>query len=208
EAEAKQALAAFGVPVPGHRTATGASTAVAAAEAVGYPVVVKITDAAHKTEAGGVQLNLGDAAAVSAAVDSLGAGRTLLVEHMVKDALAELVVGVTRDPRFGLLLTVGAGGVWVEILGDACSLLLPATREQLRSALLSLRIAPVLQGYRGRAAADMDALLDALQAVAAFATAHADTLLELDINPLLVGAEGAGVTAVDALLVMEDNNHE
>lgn len=203
EAEAKRRLAEYGVPIPTGRLTTDA---VQAAESVGYPVVVKVTDTAHKTEAGGVRLGLRDADAVRDAARNLAApSQTLLVEHMVEDAIAELVVGVTREPQFGLMMTLGAGGIWVEILGDSTSLLLPVTRDELRLALESLRIAPVLHGYRSQPAADIEAILDALVAVARFATANAGQLLELDINPLLVGAEGQGATAVDALLVMEED---
>ena len=202
EFAAKQRLAAYGIPIPMGELSTNA---VQTADEIGYPVVVKISDSAHKTETGGVQLNLRDAKAVAAAAEKLGRpGQPLLVEHMVEDAVAELVVGVTRDPQFGLLLTIGAGGIWVEILGDSRSLLLPTTRAELRTALLSLRSAPVLAGYRSQPAGDVEATLDALLAVARFAADHAGQLLELDINPLLVGAAGQGVTAADALLVMEE----
>jgi len=178
-----------------------ADGAVAAAAAIGYPVVVKALSAqlAHKTEQGAVKLNLRGPEAVRAAVDEL-AGRhdAFLVEEMRTDGLAELIVGVTRDPQFGLALTLGAGGILVELLADSATLLLPTTRGELEAALRGLRCFALLEGYRGRPRARLDPVLDAIMAVAGFAQAHADRLLELDVNPLIVGPDHA--TAVDALV--------
>ncbi len=204
EREAKRALASFGLAIPDGQLATGTPAAVAASRAVGYPVAVKITGNAHKSESRGVRLGLGDADAVIAAVEEFGIDRPLLIEHMVGDAVVELVVGVLRDPQFGLLLTVGAGGVLVEILGDTVSLLLPATHAQIRTALLSLRIAPLFSGYRGQPPADIEAAVDAIAAVADYAIANADTLLELDVNPLVVRPRGQGAVAVDALITQRN----
>jgi len=198
----KQAIAGFGVPIP-RGEAVAAVEAVACADALGYPVVVKAVSAAlaHKTEAGAVHLNLKTAADVRAAVGRLsGLSKRLLVESMHTGAVAELIVGVHRDPQFGLALTVGAGGVLVELLKDAATLLLPATREDIRRALMSLRIWPLFTGFRGREAGDVDATLDAVEAIAAFARHHGDRLHELDVNPLLVLPQGRGVVAVDALI--------
>lgn len=204
EVQAKQALAQFGIPVPDGRLVRSADEAAAAAHAIGFPVVVKAVSErlAHKSEAGAVALNLRDASQVRAAVDAMAIGPDpfdqWLVERMETGAVAELLVGVTRDPQFGLALTLGSGGVLVELLADATTLLLPARREAVARALDGLRCAPLLRGYRGRPAADLPALVDAIEAVLRFADAHADTLLELEINPLLALPHGA--VAVDALL--------
>ncbi|HEX6705606.1 MAG TPA: acetate--CoA ligase family protein [Albitalea sp.] len=198
----KQALAAFGVPVPRGESAVLAE-AVDCADAIGYPVVVKAVsaDIAHKTEAGAVHLNLKSADEVRNAVRRLGGlSDRVLVEAMQADVVAEVIVGVQRDPQFGLALTVGAGGVLVELLQDAATLLLPVTRDDIRAALRALRIWPLLEGHRGRPGGDMEALLDAIEAIASFARHHADRLRELDVNPLLVLPRG--VVAVDALIRM------
>ncbi|NRF72314.1 acetate--CoA ligase family protein [Aquincola sp. S2] len=198
----KQALARFGVPIP-RGEAVAAEEALACAEAIGYPVVIKAVSPAlaHKTEAGAVCLNLQDAGAVREAVERLSAlSKRLLVETMQRGAVAELIVGVNHDPQFGLALTLGAGGVLVELLKDSATLLLPATREHIRRALMSLRIWPLLVGYRGRAVGDIDATLNAIEAVISFAQHHAHRLHELDVNPLLVLPQGRGVVAVDALI--------
>ncbi len=201
EVQAKAALAAFGLAVLAGRVVSTSEEAVAAGEALGYPVVLKAIGVAHKSEAGAVRLNLRNAAEVeSAAARLAGLGAGLLIETMVTDAVAELLIGVTRDPQFGLLMTIGAGGVLVELLSDARSLLLPATEDDIRSAILSLRTAPLLQGFRGRPRGDLEAAIAAVLSVARFAEAHTGTLEELDVNPLLVRPEGQGAVAVDALI--------
>jgi acyl-CoA synthetase (NDP forming) len=205
EAEAKRLIAEFGVPIPAGRIASTPAEAIAAAEDLGYPVVVKALAVAHKSETGAVRLHLSDAAAVEEAAKSLaGLGTGLLVETMLTDAVAELLVGVTRDQQFGLLLTIGAGGVLVEILGESTSLLLPAREDDIRRAILELKIAPLLQGFRGRLVADLTGAVAAVLAIALFAEAHAERLEELDVNPLLVRPEGRGAVAADALIRMRE----
>jgi acetyl-CoA synthetase len=201
EFEAKTLLRGFGVGTPAGALVADAQQAVEAAERIGYPVVLKGVDRAlaHKTEAGAVRLHLADAAAVRAAHAQL-AGRfaTCLVERMITDGLGEWIVGVSRDEQFGLALTLGAGGILVELLDDTVTLLLPAPRGEIERALRGLRSRALLEGYRGRPRAELAPLLDAIEAICAFAAAHADRLLELDVNPLVVGAGAA--TAVDALV--------
>jgi acyl-CoA synthetase (NDP forming) len=202
EASAKQALARFGLPVPKSRV-LDRTQALPFAAALGYPVVVKAVapTLAHKTEAGAVRLNLMNAAEVEAALAAMAPlSDQFLVEQMVRGALAELLVGVQHDPQFGLTLTLGAGGVFVELLRDSVTRLLPLSRAELLQALQGLAMWPMVTGYRGRAAGDVEAVLDAIEAIIAYATAHADRLLELDVNPLLVLPQGQGVLAVDALI--------
>ena len=196
----KQDLARWGVPVP-QGALTDAAGAPAVAEALGFPVVLKAVSAslAHKTEAGAVRLNLRDAEAVRLAAKELALiSPRLLVERLVTGAVAELLVGVRADPRFGLALTIGAGGTLVELLADTATVLLPASREDLAAALRSLRIHRLLTGYRGLPPVDLPATLDAIEAVAAYALAEADNLLELDVNPLMLLS--SGVCAADALI--------
>jgi len=206
EASAKQALAPFGVPVPAGQV-LGRAQALPFAEALGYPVVLKALapGLAHKTEAGAVRLNLQNSTELAAALTAMAPlSAQFLVEQMVRGALAELLVGVQRDPQFGLTLTLGAGGVFVELLRDSVTLLLPLSRADIAQALAGLKLWPMVTGYRGRAHGDVEALLDAIQAILAYASAHADRLLELDVNPLLVLPLGQGVLAVDALIRLAD----
>lgn len=209
EWDSKQALRAFGLPTPNGVLSTP-DQALSAANALGYPLVLKAVSAQlpHKTEAGAVALNLKDGVALSAALETMRASIAdyapdvpfdqLLLEPMATPPLAELIVGIKRENDFGLALVIGAGGILVELLKDSRSLLLPTTDGAIRGALLSLRSAALLQGFRGREAADLDALVAAIRAVADYACENAGQLLELDVNPLLVGAHGT--TAVDALI--------
>ena len=199
EGEAKAMLARLGVPVPQSRNAHSPEEAVKAAGELGYPVVIKAVGLAHKTEAGGVRLGLRDAAAVEAAAqDLLRISDRVLVETMVTGAVAELIVGISRDPVYGLMLTVGAGGVLAELLADTATMLLPATEVEITAALASLKVARLLAGWRGAPAADTGAAVTAIMGVARFAVAHAATLEELDVNPLIVCEDGAW--AADALI--------
>jgi acetate---CoA ligase (ADP-forming) len=127
---------------------------------------------------------------------------------MVPGAVAELIVGVTRDPLFGPVMTLGSGGVLVELIKDSATLLLPATRDEVEAALRRLRMFPLLDGYRGRPKADLGAAVDAVLGIAAFAIARADDIVEMDINPLIVCREGEGAWIADALLVTGKADHE
>lgn len=203
EAEAKASLARHGLAVPRGRRVAGADEAVAAAEALGFPVALKALGLAHKSEQGAVKLNLIDSMAVRSAAESLaGLGAGLYVERMVTDGVAELIVGVTRDPLFGPVMTLGSGGVLVELLRDSATLLLPATGAEVEAALRGLKSFPLLEGYRGRPKGDLGAALEAILGIASFVAAHAERIEELDINPLIVGREGQGAWIADALLVM------
>ena len=124
----------------------------------------------------------------------------MLVERFTPDVVAELIVGLHRDPQLGLLLTVGSGGTFVELAADSATLLLPVSEAEVRAALSGLRCAPMLAGYRGRAPADVDAAVAAILGIARFAVEHRDRLEELDVNPLGVRARGRGAVALDALI--------
>ena len=204
EHASKQRLAAYGLAVPDGRIADAAGAADAV-EAVGYPVVVRALSAelSHKSEAGAVHLGLANAGEVADAVaamgEALGIGR-FLVEPMIEDAVCELIVGVSQDPALGLVLVVGGGGVLVEALRDTTALLLPTDRASVARAIGGLNAAVLLAGVRGRPPGDVEAAIDAVLAVADFAEANRDRLAELDVNPLIVGSEGRGAIAVDALI--------
>ncbi|MCR9126232.1 MAG: acetate--CoA ligase family protein [Rhodobacteraceae bacterium] len=195
EAEAKAALAAQGLPVPRGCLVRG-DTGVQAIAALRPPLAAKGQGLAHKTDSGAVRLNLDAKAAIDAARD-IGTAE-VLVEEMVPDAVVELLIGVTRDPAHGFVLTLGAGGALTELLRDTGSLLVPASRASIGQALASLRIAPQLAGYRGRPGASLAAILDAVDAVQAYVVANAATLCELEINPLICTPMRA--VAADALI--------
>lgn len=200
EVASKQALHAFGLPIP-QGVCVAAQAVADEAQHLGFPVVLKaVSDTlAHKTEAGGVRLNLKNTDEVQAALAAMAhLSERFLVEQMATGVVAEVIVGISRDAPFGLALTLGAGGILVELLQDSATLLLPVSPDDIHAALQGLKIWPLLQGHRGRAGGDVAALVRAIAAIAAYAQAHAEHLLELDVNPLLVLPQG--VLAVDALI--------
>ncbi|MBQ0749213.1 MAG: acetate--CoA ligase family protein, partial [Roseovarius sp.] len=167
--------------------------------AMPLPLVIKAEGLAHKTEAGGVVF-LRLAADLPEAVSKAMAMpcQNWLIEEMIEGTIAELLIGVLRDPAHGFVLTLGAGGTLTEILRDTVTLLLPVTETDITQALDRLRAAPLLNGYRGQPATDRPAIIRAVMAVQAYVTAHADCLEEVEINPLLCTASDA--VAVDALI--------
>ena len=197
EAEAKARLADVGIAIPESRCADTAETAAAAAEALGYPVALKALGVAHKTEAGALALNLRSAAAVADAARMLPPG-PLLVERMVTGAVAEVLLGVVRDPAHGFVLTLAAGGVLAELLDDRAHLLVPAPRADVAAALAGLKVARLLAGWRGGPTADLAAILDAAMALQRLVVDSGGRIVEVEINPLI--ATPAGAVAVDALL--------
>jgi acyl-CoA synthetase (NDP forming) len=210
EVLSKAALSACGVPVPRGRLLTLAELEALCGDETTplpapFPLVLKAVgaDLAHKTELGGVALGLSSRADLLMAGHRMaGLGGTYLIEEMVGGTIAELIVGIGRDPQFGVFMTLGAGGIFVELLRQVEQVLLPASRAEIEAALARLPIYAVLSGYRGRAGCDMPALVDAIEAVAAFAMTHGDRLDELDVNPLLALPQGA--VAVDALIRMKE----
>lgn len=208
EVESKARLAKHGLPVPQGRVVPLAEVG-AAAKALGGPLALKAVSAAlpHKTEAGGVALNVrpedaNRAAQEMAARVEAKAGVAVdrfLLEPMAKDVLAELLIGVKRDALFGLVLVIASGGVLVELVRDAERLLLPATAADIERAIKRLKVYRLMQGFRGKPPGDLAAAVQAVEAVAAYAVAAQNRVLEIDVNPLMIQPTGA--VAVDALIV-------
>ncbi|MCG7210546.1 acetate--CoA ligase family protein [Streptomyces arenae] len=210
EHAAKQLLRAYGIRVPREQLVTSAAAAVRAAGLVGYPVVMKASGGqlAHKTELGLVKVGLTSASQVRDAYRELTdiaryegvALDGVLVCQMVERGV-EMVVGVTHDDLFGPTVTVGLGGVLVEVLHDAAVRVPPFGEEQARDMLAELRGRALLDGVRGRPPADLDALVEVILRVQRMALELGDQLAELDINPLMVLDQGQGAVALDALAV-------
>lgn len=210
EREAKAALALYGVPVVGEHLARTAEEAVAAADALGYPVVLKVEspDLPHKTEAGVIRLNLLDAAqvrdgyaAVMANADRVAPPPRIngvLVQPMVPRGV-EMVVGARIDPLFGPMIVAGLGGILVEVLQDTALAPAPIGHADARALLGQLKGEKLLHGFRGMQAVDLDRLADAIVRIARFAADHRDAIAELDVNPLICA--GDRIVAVDALVV-------
>ncbi len=203
EWQATQLLQQAGLGVPQNALISTVDQAVTAATHIGYPVVMKIVsnDVVHKTDAGGVVLDLDSAQAVrDAATHLLTLSSQLMVARMVQAAVAEMIVGVSRDPLFGPYMMIGLGGISVELIADRRILLLPTSEQAVREALLGLRLAPLLQGYRGRPVADIDALVEAVLAIARFVDQHSEAIMDMEVNPLLVCRQGEGAWVADAFM--------
>ncbi len=198
EAEAKQRLAAFGIAVP-NGTVVAAADVESAATEIGFPITLKALGQAHKSESGAVKVGLIDGGAVAAALAAMPAADHYLVEATVTDVVAEVLVAVRRDPPIGWLVSLGFGGVMTEVWSDVTHLLAPVTADDVRSALSELRSHRLLTGFRGRPAADIDALAS-LVVTLTEAVVGTD-VVEVELNPVLVGQHGA--VAVDALWLEE-----
>ncbi|MFC5821704.1 acetate--CoA ligase family protein [Nonomuraea harbinensis] len=212
EAAAKALLAEYGVAVPAEAPATSADDAVAHAERIGYPVVLKVADARvpHKTEIGGVEVGLAGAAAVRAAYEGIDARARahlgdapegVLVQQQITDGV-EMIAGIVVDPQFGPFVLLGSGGVLTELLSDAVLRPAPVEPGEVRDMIAELRGRKLLTGFRGAPPADVDALADTVSALSRLGADHADRIAELDLNPVLVRPAGHGAVAVDALIVL------
>lgn len=212
EAESKELLAEAGVPSPRQSRAATGDEARAAAERIGYPVVLKLDAPGllHKTELGGVAVGLRDGEAVAEAFEAMTARARaaqpdlsvagVLVQEMVTDGV-EAIVGTTRDPQFGPVVMFGLGGVFTEVLEDVSLRLAPVSREEAASMIRQIKGFRVLDGYRGTAR-DVDALAETIVRVSHVAAGLADTVDQVEINPLFVRPAGEGVSAGDALIIL------
>ncbi|WP_454693827.1 acetate--CoA ligase family protein [Achromobacter aegrifaciens] len=212
EAAAKSLLREAGLPIPEGLVVASAEQAAREGERLGFPVVMKVVSAqiAHKTEAGGVKLGIASAAAAREAYAAIHESVArhhpgaiidgILVERMLPPGGREVLVGVHSDAAFGLVLTFGLGGIFVETIRDVAHRMLPLSRDDARALLREIRYAEVLDGVRGQAPADLAALEDLILRVSDFAWNHRDALQEMELNPVWVGAEGQGAMPLDALI--------
>lgn len=195
ETVSKAALSTHDMCVPASITTTK-SNAVEDAKSLRVPLVMKSVGIAHKTEAGGVALNLSH--------DQIGAAANvmptddLLIEEMISDGVADLIIGITRDPAHGFVLTIGAGGIFAEVIEDTVSMLVPVDENEIKQALTRLKVYKVTAGYRGRPAADFGSICQAVEALQSYVLANADRVEEIEVNPLICTPTRA--VAVDALI--------
>lgn len=212
EHEGKRLITAYGIPTPRETLVLTSDEAVAAAAEIGYPVAVKVVAQGlqHKTQAGGVRLNLADGEAVRRAAGKIlgevaekapdAEIKGLLVSEMIAEG-TEMILGMVRDPELGTTLMLGAGGIFVETIRDVGYRLAPLHRSEAEAMIDELKSAAVLAGARGRAPGDRAALVDALCRLSDLAEDLGERISELEINPLIVLPEGQGVRALDALVV-------
>lgn len=211
EVEAKDLLREAGVPVTKTTLATSREEAQAQADAAGYPVVLKIVspDIVHKSDAGGVKLNLKSRDEVGAAYDAImescrravpGARITgVAVQHMAPQG-TEVIVGMTKDPQFGPVMMFGLGGIMVEVLKDVSFRLVPLTERDADQMINEIQGRAILEGVRGQPPADKAALRQAILKVSEFVAAHPE-VNEIDLNPMFAYPDGA--VAVDARIIVE-----
>jgi acetate---CoA ligase (ADP-forming) len=214
EAEAKALLATIGIASPSEALASSAQDAAAKAAEIGFPVAVKLVsaDILHKTEIGGVALDLTTPEQVRDAVNAMQASAArlrpdaridgYLVSQMVNQGV-ETILGVHRDPAFGPVITFGLGGVLVELLADTVCALAPVGTDEARAMIARIKSAPLLTGYRGGPAHDVEALAQAIASLSAFAHRHQGRLRSIEINPLRVMPGSGGVIALDAVIEMD-----
>lgn len=213
EVEAKSLLKDAGVSVANTTLATTAAEAQVQAEAAGYPVVLKVVspDIAHKSDVGGVKLNLKDKEAVAAAYDEIVANSKkavanariagVAVQHMAPQG-TEVIVGMTTDPQFGPVLMFGLGGIMVEVLKDVSFRLVPLAEKDADQMISEIKGRPVLEGVRGQPASDIKALKQTILKVSEFVEKHPE-VRELDLNPVFAYPDGA--MAVDARIVISES---
>jgi acetyl-CoA synthetase (ADP-forming) len=213
ESEAKRLLVSSGIAVPVEKTARSASEAAGASRAIGFPVVLKLSSRTltHKSEVGGVQLNLCNEVEVNAAWQKI-ARRIAAIEpdttlECVVQAMhtggVEMLVGSQWDAQFGPLVLIGAGGIWAEAIHDTQCALAPLTPHRALDLVRKLRIWPMLAGGRGQPRADIDKLVDVIVRTSWLAATLGPRLVELDINPLLVKPGGLGAIALDARATLQ-----
>lgn len=213
EFQARQLLHTAGIPVAPGVLATDAEAAVVAARSFAAPVVLKIQSSsiAHKSDVGGVLLNLKSDEEVRQGFQTLmermrsrfpGLAPDGVLVSPLRSAGVELLVGILSDPSWGLFLTVGLGGIWTEVLKDTSVRVLPVDRPDIRAMLLELHGAPLLTGGRGQQPADLDALVEVIFQVSQVAQALQESLASLELNPLLVS--GSHIEALDVLVIWKD----
>ena len=195
ETEAKAALSLSGLKVPAARVVS--LDDIDKQGDFPFPAVLKAQGLAHKSDEGGVALNLTSLDAVKSAAENMGRDN-FLMEQMITGPVCEILVGVIADPAHGFVLTLAAGGVMTEILKDSTTLVLPVTHQNVAQAFQRLKIAPILNGYRGQAAVDMAALVDAVMSVQSYVQQNMNDVLEVEINPII--ARPTTAIAVDALI--------
>jgi acyl-CoA synthetase (NDP forming) len=196
EDQAKTQLGAFGLTTPFRQIGT-LEDLVNYADNNDGPFALKTIGDAHKSDHGGVALSLKDGDAVRSAGAAMQSD-TFLLEGMIEDAIAELLIGIVKDPAHGFVITIATGGIYAELHKDSASILLPATQKQLKETLLRLKSSPILMGYRGQPAANINTIISAIDAIQSYVLANLDTVEEVEVNPLIITPTHA--IAADALI--------
>lgn len=215
EHESKEVIAQYGIKIDPYKIVKSADESVAAAKEIGYPVVLKIAspEIIHKTDAGGIKLNLKSDDEVKQAYEEIMKNAKnykadakisgVNVQPMLKEKpIAELIIGMTVDPQFGPALMFGLGGIFVEIYKDVSFRVCPITEYDAREMIKEIKAFPVLDGFRGAPKADLDALVDILLKLSKLSLEHEESIDQIDLNPVIALPKGAAV--VDARIILKE----
>ncbi|KKM66942.1 hypothetical protein LCGC14_1476120 [marine sediment metagenome] len=208
EFESKELLEEIGIVVPDQSLTSSKEETVSAAEKIGFPVVLKLMagDVIHKSDTGAVKLNLKTREEVEEAYDTLmkipaQAEKKVSVQNMAKEPITELIIGMTTDPQFGPALMFGIGGILVELLEDVSFRIAPITEYDANEMIKEIKGFPILDGYRGKPKADLDAIVETLLKISALVVEH-EEINEMDLNPVFIYEKG--LICVDARIILKN----
>ena len=202
EFQSKKILHKYGIKIP-NSILSNRNKAIKVSKQIGFPLVLKINSKKiiHKTELKGVFTNVESETEVKKNINHLSKlGNSFLIEKMIKNKVAEIIIGIKVDDQFGPLIVIGSGGIYTELINDSVTLLLPLTKQIVLDAINNLRISKLLYGYRGKKEGDINALVETVLKLGKFVEKNASNLVEADINPLIICNKGKGVIAADALI--------
>ena len=206
EFESKELLREIGIPVPAQKLTISIKETISAAENIGFPVVLKLIaeDIVHKSDTGAVKLNLKSKEDLEKAYNELmqipsQKEKKISVQKMADEPITELIIGITTDPQFGPALMFGIGGILVELLEDVSFRIVPITEYDAKEMIHEIKGFPILDGYRGKPKADIDAIVDTLLKISDFVVEH-EEINEMDLNPIFIYKKG--LICVDARIIL------
>ncbi|MBD3198226.1 MAG: acetyl-CoA synthetase [Candidatus Lokiarchaeota archaeon] len=212
EFESKKLLKEIGIPIPAQKLTKTKEETIGAAEEMGFPVVMKLMaeDIVHKSDTGAVKLNLKDKNDVEAAYDELmsipsESEKQISVQEMAKEPITELIIGMTTDPQFGPALMFGIGGILVELLEDVSFRIAPITEYDAKEMIREIKGFPLLDGFRGKPKADLNAIVDILMKISEFVIEN-ENIYEMDLNPVFIYDDG--IMCVDARIILKKQQEE
>ncbi len=208
EFESKELLKEIGISVPSQRLITSIDETISAAEEIGFPVVLKLIaeDIVHKSDTGAVKLNIKDKDELEAAYKDLmnipsQKEKKISVQKMADEPITELIIGMTTDAQFGPALMFGIGGILVELLEDVSFRIAPVTEYDCREMIREIKGFPILDGYRGKPKADINAIVDTLMKISDLVIKY-EEINELDLNPVFIYEKG--LICVDARIILKN----
>ncbi|MHA1509035.1 MAG: acetate--CoA ligase family protein [Promethearchaeota archaeon] len=207
EFESKNLLKEIGIPIPEQELAITKEETIAVAKKIGFPVVLKLMaeDIVHKSDTGAVKLNINNEVEIATAYDELmkipsQSEKSISVQKMAKEPITELIIGMTTDAQFGPALMFGIGGILVELLEDVSFRIAPITEYDAREQIHEIKGFPILDGYRGKPKADLDAIVNTLLKISDLVIKH-EEINEMDLNPVFIYENG--LVCVDARIILK-----